>query len=149
MGAKSRRKGKVGELELVHLAQECGFPSARRGGPIQGDGEERLADLDGVPLLWGEGKRYRRTPIARLAAEMLATERPGLTSVLFSRDNGRGWLATLDAREFLHRHEELLRLRSEVVRLRAQVRDACVPCAVEAREDEERREYADNQKGAA
>lgn len=122
MGAKSRRKGKSGELELVHLAQECGFPSARRGGPIQGDGEERLADLDGVPLLWGEGKRYKRTPVTRLLRELLKTERLGQTSVLFWRDDGGEWMAGLDARECLNRHAELLALRSEVVLLRAQVR---------------------------
>jgi hypothetical protein len=125
MGAKSRTKGKVGERELVDLAKAAGFDGARRGSPMQAADGESLADVDGIPLLWAESKRYRRTPIARLAREMLATERPGSTSVLFSRDDGRGegWLATLDAREFLNRHRELLDLRIEVAKLRAA---ACV-----------------------
>jgi len=118
VGAKSRRKGKGGELELVALALQAGFPRARRGAPMQAADGEALADVDGIPLVWAEAKRYRRTPIARLAAQLCATERLGVTSVLFSRDDDRGWLATLDAREFLHRHGELLRLREENLRLR-------------------------------
>ena len=118
MGAKSRRKGKGGELEVVSLAKEAGFHEAKRTAPMQAGGyAAEYGDVE-IPLLYSEAKRYRRTPVTRLAAELLATERPGLTSVLFSRDDDRQWLATLDAREFLNRHRELLRLRSELLRLR-------------------------------
>lgn len=120
MGAKSRRKGKSGELELVALARECGFPFARRGAPMQaGYGDDTLADVDGIPLLYAEAKRYRRTPVARLLAELLENERPGVTSALFWRDDDRPWRVALDAREYLNRHDELLRLRSEVLFLRS------------------------------
>ncbi len=121
VGAMSRRKGKRGELELVGLANECGFQDARRGAPMQAaGGPHALPDVDGIPGLWAEAKRHGRTPIARLARELLAVDRPGFTVVLFSRDDGRGerWLATLDARELLNRQRELLDLRLEVARLR-------------------------------
>lgn len=128
MGAKSRRKGKSGELELVALARECGFPSARRGAPMQaGYGDDTLADVDGIPLLYAEAKRYRRTPVARLLAELLENERPGVTSALFWRDDDRPWRVALDAREYLNRHDELLRLRSEVLFLRAALRQVPGP----------------------
>jgi hypothetical protein len=117
MGAKSRRKGKSGELELLALARECGFPSARRGAPMQAAGGEALPDVDGIPTLWAEAKRYKRTPVARLLEELLAVEHPGSTSALFWRNDDRTWRVALNAREFLHHHAKLLGLRDEVLRL--------------------------------
>ncbi len=119
MSARSRTKGKRGELEVVALAIECGFLQARRASPMQAAGGEVMPDVDGIRGMWAEAKRWRKVPIARLARELLAVERPGFTAVLFSRDDGGPWLATLDARELLHRHRELLELRREVARLRA------------------------------
>ncbi len=117
VSAKSRNKGAAGEREVVALAVECGFPNARRGAPMQSAGGEALADVDGVPGLWAEVKRHHHVQVPRLARELVTVERPGFTPVLFSRDDGGPWLATLDARELLHRHRELLDLRREVARL--------------------------------
>ncbi len=118
MSAKSRNKGAAGEREVVVLAVEAGFAKARRGAPMQAAAGDALPDVDGIPGLWAEAKRHHHVQVPRLARELLAVERPGFTSVLFSRDDGGPWLATLDARELLHRHRELLDLRAEVLRLR-------------------------------
>lgn len=118
MSAKSRREGAAGERELVALAVECGFPRARRGAPMRAAGDEALPNVDAIPGLWAKVKRHHRVRVPRLARELLAVEPPGFTAVLFSRDDGGPWLATLDARELLHRHRELLDLRAEVARLR-------------------------------
>lgn len=120
MGKKSRTKGATGERELVALAKECGFEESIRTAPMQAGGyAEEFGDVR-IPLLYAEAKRYGRTPVTGFLAALLATERPGSTSVLFWRDNGRQWMAGLDAREMLHRHRELLDLRAEVTRLRAE-----------------------------
>jgi hypothetical protein len=110
----------VGELEAVALAVEAGFPRARRAAPLQARDGEEAPDVTGVGDLWLEAKRHRKVPVARLARELLSVERPGWTAVLVHRDDGGPWLATLDARELLHRHRELLDLRAEVAALRAQ-----------------------------
>jgi hypothetical protein len=122
----SRRKGKAGELEVVHLAQRAGFTHARRGAPMQaGYGDDGLADVDGIPLLWAECKRYKRTPVTRLLEALLSVERLGATSALFWRDNGmRRWRVALDAEEFLNHHHELLELRSQVLLLRSALSQA-------------------------
>jgi hypothetical protein len=125
MGANSRRKGASGERELVGVAIECGFPAARRGAPMQCADGDALSDVDRIPGLWAETKRYRRTPVSRLLRALLATPRPGYTSALFWRDDGDPeWRVALDAPEFFHCWRELTDLRSEVAGLRAQLERA-------------------------
>lgn len=119
MGAMSRRKGAAGERELAALARECGFGEAKRLAPMQAGGYARtFGDVGDIPLLYAEAKRYKRTPVARFLRDLLKTEHLGETSALFWRDDNEPWRVALDAREFLHRHRELLDLRAEVTRLR-------------------------------
>ncbi len=87
MGAKSRRKGKSGELEVRAMAREEGFATAQRGAPMQAQGGEVLADVCEVGRLWIESKRYKRTPVNRFAREVLAEERVGYVAVLAYRDD--------------------------------------------------------------
>jgi hypothetical protein len=87
MGAKSRRKGKVGEREVANLAKGYGFGEAKRGAPMQAAGGETLADVCEVGRLWIEAKRYKRTPVNGFARKHLARERPGFISVLSYRDD--------------------------------------------------------------
>jgi Holliday junction resolvase len=119
MGAKSRRKGAGGEREFAALAEERGFLDAKRTAPMQAGGyADEFGDVSGVPLLYLECKRYRRTPVNRFAREVLH-ERPGFVSVLAWRDDGQPWRVTLDAADFLTLHRELIDLRSQVARLLA------------------------------
>lgn len=111
MGAKSRRKGKSGELEFVHLAQAAGFADAQRSAPMQAaTGDEKDADLRGVGRIWGEVKRHRRVNVQKWVSEMLATERPGYIRVLFHRDDNGVPLATLEATELLKLERDALRV---------------------------------------
>lgn len=100
MGALSRRKGKNGELELVALARELGFRDAKRTAPMQAAGyADEFGDVSGIPIVYAEVKRYRRTPVNKFVREM--PERPGLVPVLFWRDDEGAWRADLDAVELL------------------------------------------------
>jgi hypothetical protein len=120
MGAKSRRKGAGGEREFAALANERGFSDAKRTAPMQAGGyADEFGDVSGVPLLYLECKRYKRTPVNRFSREVLR-ERPGLVSVLAWRDDGEPWRVTLDAADFLTLHRELLDLRAAVLRLQTQ-----------------------------
>jgi Holliday junction resolvase len=119
-GARSRRKGAGGEREFAALAEERGFPDSKRTAPMQAGGyADEFGDVSGIPLLYVECKRYRRTPVNRFSREVLV-ERPGLVSVLAWRDDGEPWRVTLDAAAFLTLHRDLLNLRAEVLRLRAE-----------------------------
>lgn len=122
MGAKSRRKGAGGEREFAALANEHGFPHAKRTAPMQAGGyADEFGDVSGLDLLYVECKRYRRTPVSRFAREVLSVPRPGFVSVLAWRDDGEPWRVTLDAADFLTLHREFLNLRLEAVGLRAKL----------------------------
>jgi len=111
-GAKSRRKGKSGELEVTHEAAKQGL-TARRTAPLQAGHREAYPDvsMDGVPWLWLEAKRYRRVPVNRFCREHLDKERPGYMSCLAWRDDGTEWRATILLSDFL----KLVRLASKAM----------------------------------
>lgn len=106
VSAKSSRKGKRGELEVVALARRLGF-QARRTAPMQAGHARDFPDLDGLAPLWPEVKCYRCTPVNRFAREYVDFERPGWVPVLVWRDDRTPWRATLPL-------EELLKLLREV-----------------------------------
>jgi hypothetical protein len=107
----SRRKGKAGELEVVHLAQDAGFAQARRTAQMQaGTGDERDADVSGIGRIWAEVKRHARVNVRGCMRTLLQRERPGFVRVLFHRDNGGPWLATLEASELMKLERDALRV---------------------------------------
>lgn len=111
MGAKSRRKGKSGELEVRTLAREMGFASASRGAPMQAQGGELLPDVCQVGRFWIEAKRYRKTPVNRFAREVLSEERPGFVPVLVYRDDRQAEpYAVLTLRDLLKIERQALRV---------------------------------------
>lgn len=119
MGKKSRSKGRLGEQEVVILAKEAGFTEAKRTAPMQSAGyADEFGDVT-IPLLYSEAKRHRRVAVTGHLRELLAKDRPGVTSVLFFREDKTPWRVALDAREFLNRHRELMDLRDRCARLTA------------------------------
>lgn len=108
-GAMSRRKGAAGEREVVALAREAGFSRAERAAPMQAArGDEHHADVEGVGRLFIEVKRHAKVSVPGCMKALLKTERPGFVRVLFHRDNGGQWLATLEATELLKMERDAL-----------------------------------------
>lgn len=110
-----RRKGKDGELEVVNLAAEHGFPGAKRTAPMQAEHPGDYPDVADVGRLWTEVKRHRRVNVQKHAKEALR-ERPGYIPVLAHRDNGGQWLATLSLAELLKLEADSLNLRGRLAR---------------------------------
>jgi hypothetical protein len=118
VGRKSRTKGKSGELEVVHLAREYGFPEAKRGAPMQaGYSDSQFADVIDVGFSFIESKRYKRVPVNKFAREVLIPERPGFVNVLAWRDDGGPWFASVRLEDWLKVTRELLNLRARVAHL--------------------------------
>jgi Holliday junction resolvase len=104
-GGTSRSKGARGEVELVTLLRENGWPHARRN---FGSGSSGGNDLVGGPAdVAFECKRTERLRLHEAYAQLLAAARPTDLPVLAHRRNGGEWLATVPLDELL----ALLKLR--------------------------------------
>ena len=95
----SRRKGKVGELEWRDMLRSHGWTDARRG--QQYSGTETSADVVDGPEGWHcEVKRVQALNIEQAMAQAAAdagNQRPYVAH----RKNGKPWLVTLRADDFL------------------------------------------------
>lgn len=97
----SRQKGKRGELELAKMLRDYGFTEARRG--VQYSGANGDADVIGIPGVHIECKRVERGLDLYKAMEQASRDaREGETPVVFHRKNGKLWLVTMLADDYLH-----------------------------------------------
>lgn len=97
----SRQKGKRGELELAKMLRDYGFTEARRG--VQYSGANGDADVVGIPGVHIECKRVERGLDLYKAMEQSSRDaREGETPVVFHRKNGKLWLVTMLADDYLH-----------------------------------------------
>lgn len=118
MGAKSKRKGKRGELEVAAILREAGL-RAHRGAPMQssrnGEAGPPLPDVvvEGSPF-WLEVKRGRRVNVRRAMAQALADAPSTSTAVVVHRDDGGEWMATARLEDILEVVTTVLQ-RSEFV----------------------------------
>lgn len=114
-GSHSRRKGAVAEREVVTLAQEAGFPSARRHAPLQAatGGSDEAADVACVGRLWLEVKRRGKGSMYSLAVAA-TRERPGFIPVMAYREDRGEWLAVLPLTELLKLERDALEVRNAV-----------------------------------
>lgn len=99
MGAKSRRKGKVGELEVAQLLRSLmpGIDAQRSYHQARDGADSPDVDAGGLPV-WIEVKRQARPNIS--AALRQATEACGdrpLFPVAFTRADRGEWLVTMSA----------------------------------------------------
>lgn len=99
MGAKSRRKGAAGELEVVHLLREHGLQAER--GYHQARGGDEAPDVPTNLPAWIEVKRQARPniPAAVAQAQRERGERP-VWAVAFTRSDRGEWLVTMTADEW-------------------------------------------------
>lgn len=94
MGAKSKTKGRAGELELVDVLRSFGFPEVHAGKCTSYGEEPDVSGLRGVHI---EVKRVERLDLeAAMRQSMDDSEkfRDGLPAV-FHRRNRKAWLVTM------------------------------------------------------
>lgn len=99
MGAKSQRKGRAGELELVRLLNDSGIP-ARPGVPVS---YGSTPDVVGVPGIHTEVKRVERLNVHEAMGQAVKDSQKfgdGLPAV-FHRRNRTGWLVTMELSDWL------------------------------------------------
>lgn len=106
MAKNSKRKGKVGELELVRKLRECGYET-RRSVQYNGKEEEGQADLVGLPHIHIECKRTERLNLYEAINQAKRdSEGKGEIPVVFHRKNNCEWLAILTLEDLMKLYRE-------------------------------------------
>jgi Holliday junction resolvase len=106
MAKNSKRKGKVGELELVRKLRECGYET-RRSVQYNGKEEEGQADLVGLPYIHIECKRTERLNLYEAMNQAKRdSEGKGKIPVVFHRKNNCEWLAILTLEDLMKLYRE-------------------------------------------
>lgn len=109
MGAKSQRKGRAGELELVALLNGYGVPAE----PGKAASYGSTPDVTGVPGLHVEVKRSERLNILEAMRQAVRDAEKfgdGLPAV-FHRKNRAPWLVTMRIEDFMEVYREWKRLK--------------------------------------
>lgn len=99
MAAKSQRKGRSGELELVRVLNDNGIP-ARPGDPVS---YGSTPDVVGVPGIHPEVKRVERLNVHEAMAQAVRDSKKfgdGLPAV-FHRRNRTEWLVTMTLTDWI------------------------------------------------
>ncbi len=106
MSAMQRQKGKVAELEVVHLLRDHGWKDARR--TSDGRGQQSRGDIANGPAgAHIEIKRQERLAVPAALRQAESDAGPHEIPVLIHRPSRSEWMATLPLDELL----ALLRLR--------------------------------------
>lgn len=93
----SRRKGKVGELELAHLLTRLGVP-ARRGQQVKGTKDSPDIELMNHPLgkrLYVECKRRQSINLHKVVHQAAQEAGEDLIPAIMHRKNLEPWLVTM------------------------------------------------------
>lgn len=99
----SRRKGKVGELELVHRLKEHGF-ECRRGQQYCGANGD--ADIIGLPGIHIECKRVEKLNLYDAMAQAKHDARENEMPAVFHRKNNCTWLVTMELDDWIRLYKE-------------------------------------------
>ena len=98
MSVNSKKKGKVGELEVAKILREHGFDSQRgqqfKGSPDSPD----VTGIDGVHI---EVKRVEKLNITKAMEQSRTDAGDGEMPVVFHRKNREPWFVTMDLEDFL------------------------------------------------
>lgn len=114
MSAKSRRKGKRGELELAEWFRERGV-FARRGAQHRGGPDSPDVEID-LPGFHVECKRCESLRLYDALDQARADARPGAVPLVLHRKSRAGWVAILDAEDLLALAKDLERMSAELAR---------------------------------
>lgn len=106
MPKNSKRKGKVGELELARKLRELGYDT-RRSVQYNGKEEEGQADLLGLPGIHIECKRTEKLSLYD-AVNQAKRDSEGKEEipVVFHRKNHCEWVAILPLEDFIKIYRE-------------------------------------------
>ena len=96
----SRRKGKVGELELCRFLTDEGF-NARRGQQYKGSPDSPDIECESLRRLHIECKRRERLNLYEALEQASDEAGEAHPPVVFHRRNRHDWVVSLDARDFL------------------------------------------------
>jgi Holliday junction resolvase len=99
-GAMSRRKGKVGELEVCALLRDHGL-KAQRTAPLQAAGGVNDADIIGVDGFHLEIKRAEAVSIDKWCAQAELAAKPTDTPCVVWRRSRQPWRVALSLNDFL------------------------------------------------
>lgn len=102
MAINSKRKGKVGENELVHKLNDLGF-NTRRTAQFNGKEQGSLADLVGIPGVHIECKRVEKLNIDTAMEQAIRDCKEDETPMVFHRKNGKPWLVTMSIADWARR----------------------------------------------
>ncbi len=106
MAKNSKRKGKVGELELARKLREYGYDT-RRSVQYNGKEEEGQADLLGLPGVHIECKRTEKLSLYDAVNQAKRDcEGSWQLPVVFHRKNNCEWLAILPLDDFMKLYTE-------------------------------------------
>lgn len=106
----SRNKGACGERELARYLREHGYDQARRGQQFSGANGD--ADVEGLPNIHIECKRVEHLNIDKAMEQSISDsvadsikQGKHITPTVFHRKNGKRWLVTMQADDFLKLYE--------------------------------------------
>lgn len=106
MSATERRKGAVGEREIVRILKDAGWTRAER--TSNGRAQHARGDIaNGPPGVHIEVKRQERLNVPRAFRQIESDANPLDIPVLVHRPSGQDWIASLPLDELL----PLLKLR--------------------------------------
>lgn len=94
MGAKSKRKGRAGELELTALLNELGYTTVRAGACTSYGHEPDISGLRGIHVECKRVERLNLEDAMRQSVDDAAKFHDGRPAV-FHRRNGKTWLVTM------------------------------------------------------
>ena len=93
-GRAAKRKGAVGERELVHKLKELGFET-RRTAQYNGKENGSLADLVGIDGIHLEVKRVEKLNLDNAMEQAIRDSKENEVPMVFHRKNRKGWLVTM------------------------------------------------------
>lgn len=101
IGRSSRRKGKVGEREIVNALKAAGFEAAHRSAQYCGNTGD-APDVEGLPGIHIEVKRVERLNLRKAYEQAVNdSKKSGDIPAVFHRQSHQPWMVTLSLEDFL------------------------------------------------
>lgn len=105
IGRSSRRKGKVGELEVANLLKAAGY-NARRSSQYCGNTGD-APDVEGLPGIHIEVKRVERLNLRKAYEQAVNdSKKSGDIAAVFHRPSHQPWMVSLSLSDFLKLYEK-------------------------------------------